>query len=194
MYPPAPWRMSGDLWLSLFRATGVAGRPDGVYGVAFVSYVQPSPLTYHELLVARVHRGPDVRAVHITDIWVDDADSRAGGRDLWAIPKELADFELREEPGRRVRRTTWRAAAEGRPIASAAFSDVSHHAPRLPFRGQTWQRREDGSPVTARLTGSARSLPARSHWRFAPDGPLGFLAGRRSLGSARMADFEMTFG
>jgi hypothetical protein len=194
MYPPAPWRMTGDLWLSLFRVTGVPGRPDGIHGVAFVHYVEPSPLTYRELLVARVHGGQGLPAVNITDIWVDSPDSMVGGRELWAIPKDLADFELREEPTRRTSRTTWAATFEGRPIATAAFSDVSHRAPRTPLRGRTWQQRDDGSPVSAAVTGSARSLPARSHWTFAPDGPLGFLTGRRSLGSFRMADFEMSFG
>ena len=53
-YPPAPWELHGDLWLSLFRLRGVAGRPDGVYGAAFVTYREPSVLTYHELLVARL--------------------------------------------------------------------------------------------------------------------------------------------
>ena len=37
-YPAAPWRMQGQLWLSLFRVRGVEGRPDGVYGAAFVDY------------------------------------------------------------------------------------------------------------------------------------------------------------
>ena len=37
-YPPAPWQLQGHLWLSLFRVRGVEGRPDGVYGAAFVSY------------------------------------------------------------------------------------------------------------------------------------------------------------
>jgi len=37
-YPQPPWQMQGQLWLSLFRVRGVEGRPDGVYGAAFVSY------------------------------------------------------------------------------------------------------------------------------------------------------------
>jgi hypothetical protein len=203
MYPPSPWQMNGDLWLSLFRVTGVADHPDGIYGAAFVQYVDPSPLTYHELLVARVHDdgpgrsgrgGRGGRSVNITDIWVDSPASMAGGRELWAIPKDLCDLEVREERAGLVGRTAWRATLEGGPLAAATFSDVSHRLPRVPFRGRTWQQREDGTPVSATLAGSARSGPARGRWTFAPDGPLGFLAGRRSLASFRMAGFSMAFG
>ena len=54
-YPPAPWNMHGQLWLSLFRVRegDHPDRPAGVYGAALVSYERPSPLTYSELLVAR---------------------------------------------------------------------------------------------------------------------------------------------
>ena len=67
----------------------------GVYGAAFVSYEEGSPLTYSELLVARpVSTDKDGRRVSITDIWVDSPASVAGGRELWAIPKGLCDFTL----------------------------------------------------------------------------------------------------
>ena len=47
--------MNAQMWLSVFRVrdTGRPDRPDGTYGVAFVSYEEGSPLTYLELLVAR---------------------------------------------------------------------------------------------------------------------------------------------
>ena len=102
-YPDAPWHMHGQLWLSLFRVRE-GDHPDrepGVYGVALVSYERPSPLTYSELLVAT----PVDKRVCITDIWVDSADSRDGGRELWAIPKDLCDFS-RVTTGGRVQRTT----------------------------------------------------------------------------------------
>ena len=66
-YPAAPWDMVGQLWLSIFKlrdqvdgadeTNGASGvRPAGVYGAAFVSYEDGSPLTYSELLVARPGR------------------------------------------------------------------------------------------------------------------------------------------
>src|SRR5215213_10748237 len=91
-YPAAPWHMHGQLWLSLFRVR-TGDHPDrdpGVYGVALVKYEQPSPLTYGELLVAHMVKtgGRPAKAVSITDIWVDSPASVAGGRELWAIPKD----------------------------------------------------------------------------------------------------------
>ena len=60
-YPAAPWHMVGSLWLTLFKlgepGTGSPEaldgvRPAGVYGAAFVSYAEGSPLTYSWALVA----------------------------------------------------------------------------------------------------------------------------------------------
>ncbi|MFC4783777.1 acetoacetate decarboxylase family protein [Nocardioides sp. MAHUQ-72] len=193
-YPSAPWQLQGQLWLSLFRvSTAVdAERPAGLYGAAFVSYEPDSPLTYSELLVAR----PVDRQVRITDIWVDSPDSMAGGRELWAIPKELCDFRLETGHTGPLSRTEWSATLERRPIAEARFTDVSRAALRLPFRAGVHQPPlEAGGPEgRAAMRGTARTLPCRGHWDFAPDGPLGWLAGRRPVASLRMAGFRMSFG
>ena len=192
-YPPAPWPMHGQMWLSLFRvrAGDHPDRPAGVYGAALVDYEDPSLLTYGELLVAR----PVGRRARITDIWVDSADSRDGGRELWAIPKHLGELS-RETTGGRVQRTRWSTSTEGRPIASAEFSDVSRLSPRVPFRGSTSQERGSGpaETVLAPFTGSARALPCRGHWDFHAEGPLAWLSGKRPLASFRVADFAMSFG
>lgn len=199
-YPPAPWSMHGQLWLSLFRVRE-GDHPDrvpGVYGVALVSYETPSPLTYSELLVARPVKAAGGRRVNITDIWVDSQDSLEGGRTLWAIPKDLCDFE-RTTTGDRVQRTSWSTSLDGVPVASARFTDVSRNAPRVPFKGSTWQQRGVDEPgadreVVAELSGSARGLPCRGTWSFDAKGPLAWLAGKRPLASFRMSDFQMSFG
>jgi acetoacetate decarboxylase len=196
-YPPAPWNMHGQLWLSLFRvrAGDHPDRAPGVYGVALVRYEQPSPLTYGELLVAHMVE----KAVNITDIWVDSPASVAGGRALWAIPKDLCDFTFRSDRHALLTRTAWSASLDGQPIVSAEFADASRFAPRLPFKGNTWQRRaapdpRAGEDVTASLTGSSKAAPCRARWDFAPDGPLGWLHGKHTLASFRQADFTMSFG
>jgi acetoacetate decarboxylase len=183
--------MHGQLWLSLFRVRegDHPERPAGVYGAALVSYERPSPLTYGELLVAR----PVEKKVSITDIWVDSIDSRDGGRELWAIPKDLCDFKL-DTTGKLLQRTSWTASLDGRPIARARFTDVSRATLRTPFKGATWQVRDSGEEVVAHLGGSAKVLPCRSHWEFNDAGPLAWLAGKRPLASFRMADFQMSFG
>lgn len=196
-YPEAPWEMVGQLWLSLFRVRNVAGRPDGIHGVAFVSYEPGSVLTYSELLVAHpVASAEHGRRVSISDIWVDSPESMEGGRELWAIPKDLCDFTLDTGHTGPLARTEWTATIERRPIASASFTDVSRLAPRLPFKGGTWQPALEpgGEPRTAELTGSSRTLPCRARWDIDPDGPLGWLAGRRPVASFRMAHFRMSFG
>jgi hypothetical protein len=198
-YPAAPWPLSGSLWLSLFRlAHDVDDRhPAGLYGAAFVSYREPSPLTYSELLVARLVSSEAGRSVEITDIWVDSPDSRAGGRELWAIPKELADFELDAVRRGPLETTEWTARAGRTPIAAATFHDASRAALRTPYRAAIRQPGipdTGGDPRDSGMRGSARTLPARARWDVNPDGPLGWLTEARQLGSARLLDFRMSFG
>jgi len=199
-YPPAPWNMHGQLWLSLFRVRegDHRDREPGVYGAALVSYEQPSPLIYSELLVARHVKAAGGRRVNITDIWVDSEGSLNGGRDLWAMPKDLCDFR-RTTSGHRVQRTSWGTTLGGTPIASAKFTDISRVTPRTPFKGSTWQQRAGDQAgtdreVVAELTGSAKAFPCRGTWEFDKQGPLAWLAGKRPLASFRMADFQMSFG
>jgi hypothetical protein len=199
-YPAAPWTAVGQLWVTLFRLRdGVDElRPAGVYGAAFVSYGPGSDLTYSELLVARpVTTATHGRRVSITDIWVDSPASVAGGRELWAIPKELCDFTFEGSHTGPLSRAAWSASLHRRPIATASFTDVSKAAPRLPFKGGTWQPGiddTDGQERTAGLRGSSRTLPCRGRWEFVSDGPLGWLSAARQLASFRMSGFRMSFG
>jgi hypothetical protein len=199
-YPEAPWDMVGSLWLTLFRLRDAVDdlRPAGVYGAAFVSYEEGSPLTYHELLVARpIATDAHGRRVTITDIWVDSPESVAGGRELWAIPKGLCDFTFDTSHSGPLSGTEWTATIGRTPIATARFRDVSRAAPRLPFKGGTWQPGiddTDGEERTGTLQGSSKALPARAHWDINPAGPLGWLGRARQLASFRQASFRMSFG
>lgn len=200
-YPEAPWQMNGQLWVSLFRVPEQVDdlRPAGMYGVAFVDYQPDSPLTYSELLVARAVKKP-VTGVSITDIWVDSPASVAGGRELWAIPKGLCNFDHETSAGGVLRRDRWSASIDGHRVASARFADVARAVPRMSFKGRTWQPGlTEGlgahqGEKSAMLRGSAKSMPCRGSWDFDPDGPLGWLHGRRRLASFRMSDFQMSFG
>jgi acetoacetate decarboxylase len=199
-YPPVPWQMFGSLWLTLFRVRAAVDdlRPAGVYAAAFVSYDEGSPLTYHELLVTRpISTAAHGRRVTVTDIWVDSPASVAGGRELWAIPKGLCDFTFESSHTGPLTTTQWTARLGRTPIATARFSDLSRAAPRLPFKGGTWQPGiddTDGQERTATLQGSSKALPARAHWDLNPDGPLGWMRGARQLASFRQADFKMSIG
>lgn len=201
-YPPAPWQMHGSMWMSVFKLREDAStvdddpRPAGTYAVGFVSYVDPSPLTYSELLAARyLGDGPRKGAVSITDIWVDSPASMAGGRELWAIPKRLCDFDLESSFRGPVTSTSWQASVQRASIVEASFTDVSRVAPRLPMKGKVWQPgivdHPDDTDIV--MAGTARVLPCRSRWHFATDGPLGFLNGARKVGSFRSSDFRLSF-
>lgn len=99
-YPPAPWRFRGRLWAAILpvrdRLPVPADlRPLGGSSRLVVGLVRyrEGTLGYDELLM-----GPLVRRGHragllIDRIWVDDATSVRGGRDIWGLPKELAEFE-----------------------------------------------------------------------------------------------------
>ena len=199
-YPAAPWSLVGSMWLTLFRVAERTDdeRPAGLYGVAFVSYEEGSPLTYSELLVVRpVSTEGHGRRVTITDIWVDSPASVAGGRELWAIPKRRCDFGREASYAGPVSTTQWSAREAGTPIASARFRDVSRLAPRMPIRAGLWQPGlpdTGGEERTASMRGTSRVLPARARWEVHPDGALAWLARARQLASVRQASFRISFG
>ena len=202
-FPSPPWQLSAQMWLSVFRlgpgsgsdGDSEGGHPPGVYGAAFVSYEEPGPLTYRELLVARLLDGRH-RRVRITDIWVDSVASRDGGRVLWAIPKELAELDLEETRVGPTAHTSFAARVSGAEVASGQFAAAPGAAlVRTPFAATTSQLRDGTGPeVVTPLRGSARTLPALGTWDFAPDGPLAFLHGRRPLVSFRLRDVRLRFG
>jgi hypothetical protein len=195
-FPSPPWQLAAEVWLSVFvlRSTERGDRPAGVYGAAFVDYREGGVLAYHELLVARLHDGP-ARQIRITDIWVDSPESLAGGRALWAIPKQLADLPLRSLSVGPVSRTAFSAVASGQQVAGGAFTSLPGAAlVRAPFALRTSQERPDGSLVVTRFAGSARALPCRAAWRFDPQGPLAFLHDRRPVLSLRLSDARVSFG
>jgi hypothetical protein len=82
------------------QAVSAFGRSFGV--LAYVRYQPPSPLCYDELIwmpclvTARGARGP--KGYFVARMYVNNAATLAGGRELWALPKSLAEF--RHEDGK----------------------------------------------------------------------------------------------
>lgn len=106
-YPPAPWRLQGQAILtaqlididqvrSLIPAEVniiqvFPGKTIG--GVYLSSYKAGSTLEYHELIVvAGLVSYSGQWGAWISHIYVDHPDSVAGGREIWGLPKELAEF------------------------------------------------------------------------------------------------------
>ncbi len=129
-FPPEPWHLRGQLHLSAWllpRSEVSSELPPGVkiwtvagrvlVTCAFVVYEQGGILEYNELLSAVLVRKGWRPMATITDIWVDSAASKAGGRSIWGIPKELADFEYTVSPTRLRHRGSY----PGIELAAAEF-------------------------------------------------------------------------
>lgn len=194
-YPAEPWDLHGHAYSATFlvprkdlppphspatKPITIFGR--GIVATAFFVYEEPSPLTYDEIMsTVLVREGWRIR-VSITHIWVNSVASRDGGRDLWAIPKDLADFEVARDSS---------YVAQG--IGSLVVSRVRNLPWRLPIGFRIAQDRA-GTLLVSPVTGRVRPGVARARWSFAPDGPLGFLHGRKPLLTLGVRPFHLLFG
>lgn len=198
-YPPEPWDLTGlgyvSLWLVPTRVLpclpdGV--RPVSVFGrsvvaTAFVDYQPGGLLAYHEFLVAPLVRRGVVPGLSITDIWVDSAASRAGGRELWGIPKEMGEFTMTHSP---VFHGT--AGVGGSVVAEARVRPgrVGGRLP-VPLRGTAWQML-DGALVGTPLRAGGRVRLARGEWRVG--GPMAWLRSCRPFLTIAVVEFGLRFG
>jgi hypothetical protein len=197
-YPPEPWHLTADARVSVWRVppADLPTLPAGVSPLlvaghapvctAWIDYTPPGQLSYHELLAAVVLKGRRV-SCSITEIWVDSEASRDGGRELWAIPKDLATLDF---TGGRTFTAT--AATADDWIATAAFTRRAGPPVRLPTAFGVVQERAGllRTPVGARV----RPRPAAADWSFNPRGALGYLAGRRPVASLELPASELRFG
>jgi len=188
-YPAEPWHLRGSLVLSVFRVPRklvpadclpVSARTITVAGsafvaVAFVTYEPGGVLSYDELLVGTPVWDRAGIAVSVPQIWVDNEASRVGGRELWAIPKQLARF------------------GQGSSIAGVAVTGGVPLPGRWTIAGPIAQRL-DGRDVRAHAVMSGRFRLIRTAWLFPADGPLGYLTGRTPLVSLAANDMRLTFG
>ncbi len=194
-YPAEPWDLHGHAFVGVWLLPkGVAPPPHSastpvvrilgrtVVAAAFFRYDEPSPLTYDEIMATQLVRQGVRPRVSITHIWFDSPASRDGGRALWAIPKDLAEFD--RETGAAYR-------ADG--IASLELSRTRRLPFRLPLGFRIAQDR-DGDLLVSPVRGSARLGVVRGLWAFDGDGPLAFLSGRRPLVTLAIRPFHLLFG
>jgi hypothetical protein len=206
-YPPEPWHLRGSLLVSAF-AVPVAALPasfagtfpprrrplafggHALVGVAFANYGPGGVLAYDELLAAV----PSLRALRlrytIPQIWVNSAASRVGGRELWAIPKDLATFQ---------RTTTTAGASISMTLGDHAIASVTARYQRLRVPGVLRLtlpivQATPGRRVLSNNIVAGRMSALSTSWKFDPDGPLGYLAGRRPLASIALRDGVIMFG
>jgi hypothetical protein len=165
------------------RPVRIGGK--GVVGTVWVSYEPGGVLSYRELMATLlVRRGLRLMPT-ITHIWVDSPASRDGGRALWGIPKELAEFDFsgeglsaRDADGLLARGTVTRMLAVPGRWSSG-------------FRVAQWL---GGKPKFSPVRSRAAIELSRATFAAEPTGPLAFLADRTPLVSFTLRDFQMTFG
>lgn len=207
-YPPEPWHLRGRMYVSVWalrraelprlpaelartvRPLTVAGF--GLVGAAWVRYEPGGVLHYRELLSALLVRAGLRPRVSITHIWVDSAPSRDGGRELWGIPKELAELEIGEAEA-----TVDGITASARTQAGAIAAAVIRAGRRLPGRWPVGFRMAQllGGRVRTTRAGCRTTVgTAVTTWEIDPAGPLAHLSGRRPLLTLALPDFRMVFG
>ncbi len=197
-YPPEPWYLGGSLLVSAFLVPldrlpagsiprgrrAIRWRGNAVVGTAFVEYVPGGVLEYNELLVAVPSLGGP--RVTIPQIWVDSAASMAGGRELWGIPKQLADFERTD--------TSTGATVSMGSVASLTASYGARLLPGMTQLPLTTMQSLDGTRTISHNRVIGRVSALRAAWTFDPAGPLGYLAGRQPFFSAAIRDASIIFG
>jgi hypothetical protein len=116
-YPQAPWSLQGYAILTLHLVNIEKVRPlipaeldiisvwpgKTLASLYLSNYQRGSVLEYSELIVApaMVSYGGKIGG-WISHIYVDNPDSVAGGREIWGLPKELAEFTWEQGKGVRV--------------------------------------------------------------------------------------------
>ncbi|MPZ64162.1 MAG: acetoacetate decarboxylase [Pseudonocardiaceae bacterium] len=201
-YPPEPWLLRGQLHVTVWRVDAAALpalparlRPirlgaTALVATAWVHYEPGGVLAYRELLAAVLAQHGRWPLVSITDIWVDSEASLRGGRELWGIPKDLADFDVEHAgPSQHWTATTSDGAAIARGTVTARTA--------LPGRwpaGYTVAQQLAGQLVLTPMRSRSALQPTRSTWEFTSGGPLGWIRGAHPLRSGSLRDFELRVG
>lgn len=200
-YPPEPWYLGGSMLVSVFLLPAASlpaafALPDGrrplrlggrvLVGVAAVRYVSGGALDYDELLVAVPSLGRGGLRVTIPQIWVDSPASRSGGRELWGIPKELAEFRGTE--------TGMTMSVDDAPVAGIRSRRGRLLLPGMHQLALPILQRLDGRTTLSHNRVIGRVSALRASWRFAADGPLGYLRGHRPVLNLALHDAAIIFG
>lgn len=107
LYPPAPWKLEGYAIATLQLVDVALVRPlvpselqiislfpgKTLGGIYISSYGLGSVMEYNELIVvSAIANYAGKWGAWISHIYVDNLNSVAGGREIWGLPKEIAQF------------------------------------------------------------------------------------------------------
>jgi hypothetical protein len=180
---PAPWTTSGPGLVWMHRATPDArahlqaglsyDRALALTVAAFLRYERGPVGSYDELLaMPNVLLRERRLSLHVPFIAVDSEPSIAGGRENWALPKALAEFEWLQRGG-----LTQHVTAHGE--GGSAEARLLWSGPRIPLwlRTRQAQVRADGSviavPLRSRGIGRLARVAVRSDGPTLPSWLLG---------------------
>ncbi len=201
-YPPAPWRLGGTGYMSMWQIPikdlPIVLPPDVKPVVRFgrttviagwMIYTPGSVLEYNELILIVEAKLNHRRVGSITHAWVDSPASLVGGSTLWGIPKQLGTFELSNN-------TSFEASAtvNGQAIASFQFHP-GFTLPgwwRIPSPAAQWS--ESGAIQVTEGNLLARMQLGTGDWTIAAEGPLAFLSGHKPLLNLHLAQMAFSFG
>ncbi|MEQ8677868.1 MAG: acetoacetate decarboxylase family protein [Aggregatilineales bacterium] len=169
-----PWELRGDGFILIYRFPEAFIRRDGNvprflsdkfaggWGTVMLMDYHTSPVgAYRELLfVPGVFDVGRRWTYSVTKIYVSTMASVVNGRENWGIPKQLADFELKQCPDNRQHISV---SVDGNPFFSASLRVSAPRLPvttrLLPFRPALIQQSTDQPEATILLT-----KPTGSGW------------------------------
>lgn len=200
-YPPAPWHTHGHAFIQPYLVDGaylrlpprlepirLVGHTIGLLGL--IEYLPPSPLTYAELIwmpcVVRITMRRHRAYGHFVEkMYVDSDASLAGGREIWALPKQKARFDIGDGE----------AIVETEDGARLVL-DLSRRGPVVRTRVGTATLQDDGVDIVRfRGSGTAWIGSACMKVREARglDGWMGWAGARRIPGlGVSLRDFKLT--
>jgi hypothetical protein len=209
VHPPAPWKLRGDLFSTVLRMPpGSVPAPllpprfrferrDGSYlfAAVWVDYREGSVLTYREFMVAAIQRlRPPLRGT-ILRIWVDSPQSQAGGRQLWDIPKDLAQLDFARNGGTASNSCfTGSLTVQGTVLAAASFGRHRSLPLRYPFALTVLQQHGTTQVRRTLSTWSAPAAAGPGELTVPSGSELAFLNRGRQLTHLSLPGFRTTFG
>ena len=154
VYPPAPWHLQGYAVQTLQLVDVARVRPlvpseleivsvlpgKTLGGIYISSYGLGSVMEYNELIVvSAIANYAEKWGAWISHIYVDNPNSVAGGREIWGLPKELAQFSWEGSDSVKVPPLGYRVTVRqgNRQLCSLNYSQQSLALP-LPFSGNVF--------------------------------------------------------
>jgi hypothetical protein len=102
-YPPPPWDMKGQFWMGSFKSDVPVPLPTGLKHLldphsltVVLLHFSEGTLCYDELAFGTLARLGWRVGLYVDYIWVNHLASLWGGRRVWGLPKNMAEFTWKD--------------------------------------------------------------------------------------------------